>query len=38
LAEEDAEKKAGWIALLMLTKGVLEDAIDVLGFSAPEKM
>ena len=38
LAEEDAEKKAGWIALLMLTKGVLDDAIDVLGFSAPEKM
>jgi arginyl-tRNA synthetase len=38
LAEEDADKKAGWIALLMLTKGVLEDAIDVLGFSAPEKM
>ena len=38
LAEEDAEKKSGWIALLLLTKGVLEDAIDVLGFSAPEKM
>ena len=38
LAEEDASKKAGWIALLLLTKGVLEDAIDVLGFSAPEKM
>ncbi|MBO5347257.1 MAG: arginine--tRNA ligase [Lachnospiraceae bacterium] len=38
LAEEDESKKAGWIALLLLTKGVLEDAIDVLGFSAPEKM
>ena len=38
IIKEDAEKKAGWIALLMLTKGVLEDAIDVLGFSAPEKM
>ena len=38
LAEEDEAKKAGWIALLQLTKGVLEDAIDVLGFSAPEKM
>ncbi len=38
LAEEDMEKKSGWIALLLLTKGVLEAAIDVLGFSAPEKM
>lgn len=38
LAEEDAAKKAGWIALLLLVKGVLEAAIDVLGFSAPEKM
>ncbi len=38
LAEEDAEKKAGWIALLLLVKGVLESAIDVLGFSAPKKM
>lgn len=38
LAEEDASKKAGWIALLTLTKGVLEASIEVLGFSAPEKM
>ncbi len=38
LAEEDAAKKAGWIALLLLVKGVLEAAIDVLGFSAPDKM
>ncbi len=38
LAEEDTEKKAGWIALLLLVKGVLEAAIDVLGFGAPEKM
>jgi len=38
LAEEDASQKAGWIALLMLVKGVLEAAIDVLGFGAPEKM
>lgn len=38
LAEEDMEKKSGWIALLLLTKGVLEVAIDVLGFGAPEKM
>jgi arginyl-tRNA synthetase len=38
LAEEDAAKKAGWIALLSLTKSVLEAGIDVLGFEAPEKM
>lgn len=38
LAEEDDEKKAGWIALLVLTRRVLETVIDVLGFSAPEKM
>lgn len=38
LSEEDAEKKAGWIALLCLAKGVLEASIDVLGFSAPDKM
>ncbi len=38
LSEEDASKKAGWIALLNLTKNVLETCIDILGFSAPEKM
>lgn len=38
LAEEDATKKSGWIALLMLTKNVLETCIDVLGFTAPERM
>ena len=38
LVEEDAEKKAGWIALLNLTKDVLEACIDVLGFEAPERM
>ncbi len=38
LAEEDAEKKAGFIALLVLTKAVMEDCISVLGFEAPEKM
>ncbi len=38
LVETDEEKKAGWIALLVLTKDVLETCIDVLGFSAPEKM
>lgn len=38
LAEEDREKKEGWIALLCLTLRVLETCIDLLGFSAPEKM
>lgn len=38
LSEEDEEKKAGWIRLLMLTKDVLECCIDTLGFCAPEKM
>ena len=38
LTEEDAEKKAGWIALLDLTKNILETCIDLLGFSAPERM
>ena len=38
LAQEDEEKKAGWIALLVLTRDVLETCIDVLGFSAPERM
>lgn len=38
LAQEDEEKKTGWIALLVLTRDVLETCIDVLGFSAPERM
>ncbi len=38
LAEENAERKAGLIALLMLTRDVLETCIDMLGFSAPERM
>lgn len=38
LTEEDEAKKAGWIALLVLTRDVLETCIDVLGFSAPERM
>lgn len=38
LAEEDAAKKAGWIALLVLTRDVLETCMDLLGFSAPERM
>lgn len=38
LAEEDVEKKAGWIALLVLTRDILEACIEVLGFGAPERM
>ena len=38
LTEEDSERQSGWIALLMLTKDVLEVCIDLLGFSAPERM
>ena len=38
LTEADPEKQKGYIALIALTKGVLETCIDLLGFSAPEKM
>lgn len=38
LAEEDEEKKKGYLSLLALTRDVLETCIDLLGFSAPERM
>ena len=38
LSEEDEERRAGYIALLSLTKRVLETCIDLLGFEAPERM
>lgn len=38
LGQEDQAKKESMIALLVLTKEVFEACIDVLGFSAPEKM
>ncbi len=38
LSEPDAEKKAGYIALIDLTRRMLETCIDMLGFSAPERM
>ena len=38
LTEEDMDKQAGWIALLELSKNILETSIDVLGFKAPERM
>ena len=38
VTEEDQDKKAGWVALLMLVRDILETCIDVLGFTAPERM
>ena len=38
LGEEDEARRAGLVALLGLTRDVLECCIDVLGFSAPERM
>lgn len=38
LSEEDNQQKASWIHLLTLTRDVLETSIDLLGFSAPERM
>ena len=38
LSEEDADRRGSFIALLILTRDVLETCIDLLGFEAPEKM
>ena len=38
LSEEDKNLQAGYIALIALAKNILETCIDLLGFSAPEKM
>lgn len=38
ITEEDANKKMGWIALLLLTRDILETCIELLGFGAPERM
>ena len=38
LTEENEELKAGYIALIALAKNILETCIDLLGFSAPDKM
>ncbi len=38
LGEEDAARQTSWIELLDLTRKVLETGIDLLGFSAPERM
>ena len=38
LSEEDADRRAGYIALLKLTVRALETGIGLLGFDAPERM
>lgn len=38
LSEEDTARRDALIALLVLTRDILETCIDVLGFDAPEKM
>ncbi len=38
LTEEDKALQAGYISLIGLAKQILETCIDILGFSAPEKM
>ena len=38
LTTEDEREKAGYIALLQLTKEIFEVCIDLLAFEAPEKM
>ena len=38
LSEEDENRKKSYIALLVLTRKILESCIDMLGFEAPERM
>lgn len=38
LGEENEERRQGLVALLVLTRDILETCIDMLGFEAPEKM
>ena len=38
LSEPDEQKKSGYIALLKLTRKVMERGIDLLGFEAPDRM
>ena len=38
LSEENEELKKSYISLLVLTKEILEACIDMLGFSAPDRM
>ncbi|MDE6699262.1 MAG: arginine--tRNA ligase [Lachnospiraceae bacterium] len=38
MTEEDADKQAGFIALLLIAKKALEISIEILGFDAPDRM
>lgn len=38
LAEQDEERKKGYIALISLTKNILEQCIDLLGIGCPDRM
>lgn len=38
LSEENTEIKEGYIALIGLTKSIMETCIDILGFEAPDRM
>ena len=38
LTEPDEEKQRGYIALIAMAKRAMEECIDLLGFSAPDKM
>lgn len=38
LGEENKDKQKGFIKLLLITKETLEKAIDILGFTAPDRM
>lgn len=38
LSEADEKKQRSYIAMLMLTRDILETCIDMLGFSAPDRM
>lgn len=38
LAEEDAARQQSYIRLLDLCRGIMETGINMLGFSAPDKM
>ena len=38
IAEEDKARQSSWIALITLTKNVLETCVDLLGMEAPDRM
>jgi len=38
LKEENSEKRSSWLALINLTRGILETCLDLLGIETPDKM